>query len=90
MLCLPSVEFRRIQGPVPVSHALSFCRNVPHSFKDTWPRLGMPAFDSAIELRASVEDAVVVFLVMDGSRDAVAKHTLRQARQRIDRIFAQE
>jgi hypothetical protein len=41
-------------------------------------------------LCARVEDAVVVFLVMDGSGYAVAEHAFCEGREGVDWVFAEE
>lgn len=50
----------------------------------------MPSLNTTIELFASIEDAVEVFLVMHRSRYAIAKHAFRQTGQRIYGVIAQE
>jgi hypothetical protein len=50
----------------------------------------MPPLDPAAELGASVEDAIVVVLVMYRSCDAVAEHAICKMRQLIHGIFSQE
>lgn len=61
-----------------------------YRLKDTRSRLCMPPFDTTVELRACVEDAVVVVLIMHRSGDAIPKHALSQRRKRVDRVLAQE
>lgn len=58
-------------------------------FKDTRPAFCVPSLDVALERLACVEDVVEVFLVVDGARQAVAKHALGQGRQGTRRIVAQ-
>lgn len=50
----------------------------------------MPSFYPAVELRACVEDAIVVILVMHWSRDAVAEHAFCERWERIHGVVAQE
>ncbi len=50
----------------------------------------MPSLYSAIELRAGIEYAVVILLVMNRPRDAVPKHAFGQAGQGIDGVIAQK
>lgn len=50
----------------------------------------MPSFDPTAKLGTCVEDAVVVFLVVNGPRDAVSEHAFGKAGERVDGIVAQE
>lgn len=50
----------------------------------------MPALNAAVELRACIEYAIVVFLVVDWARDAVSEHAFCQAGQGVDWVLAQE
>lgn len=50
----------------------------------------MPSFYSTVELLTGVVDAVIVILVVHRSRQAIAKHTLRQWGEGIDRILLEE
>jgi hypothetical protein len=50
----------------------------------------MPSFNTTVELRACVEDTVVVILVVDRSRYAVSEHALCQARERIDWVVPEK
>lgn len=50
----------------------------------------MPPFNSTAELGACVEDAVVVFLVVDGSRDAISEHAFGKTWKRVYGVLAQE
>jgi hypothetical protein len=48
-----------------------------YSLKDTGPTLGVPPLDIATELFAGIEDAIVVFLVVQGPSNRVSEHALR-------------
>ncbi len=50
----------------------------------------MPSFNSTAKLGACVEDAVVVLLVVDGSRDAVPEHAFGKTGKRVHGVIAQE
>lgn len=50
----------------------------------------MPSFNITPELLACLVDAVVVFLVVQRSRYAVAKHAFRERRQVGDSILLEE
>lgn len=50
----------------------------------------MPSFYSTIELLASVENAIIVFLVMYGPCQTVPKHALGQGREGVNWILSKE
>lgn len=61
-----------------------------HCFKYTGPALRVPSLNLAVELLACVEYAVVVILIVYGTSKTVSKHTLRQRRQRFDRVLLEK
>jgi hypothetical protein len=54
-----------------------FKLTITHSFENTRSTLGVPPLDIATELFAGIEDAIVVFLVVQGPSNRVSEHALR-------------
>lgn len=47
-----------------------------NGFKHPWSTLGMPTLDIASELLASIEDTIIIILVVEGPSEGIAKHAL--------------
>ena len=67
-----------------VGHGFTYC------LEDTRSTLGMPALNPTSKLFARIEYAIVVFLIMDRTRQTVAKHAFCEMRQLADWILLQE
>ena len=53
-------------------------RNIPYSLENSGTGLCMPAFDVAFELLAGIVYSIVIVNVMNWSRQAIAKHSMRE------------
>lgn len=61
-----------------------------HCLKYTRPAFRVPSLNLAVELLACVEYAVVVLLIMYRASKTIPKHTLRQRRQRFNRVLLEK
>jgi hypothetical protein len=74
-------DFTKLKGLPIVSMLNPRCGcYAAYCFKDTRSRLCMPSLNSTVELGARIKDTIVVVLVVNGSRYAVAKHALCETR----------
>ena len=61
-----------------------------YRFEDSGSAFCVPSFNATVEVFARVIDSIVVILIVDGSGEAVAEHTLRQRGKGIDRVLVQK
>ena len=58
-----------------------------YRFKDSRPAFSVPTFDTTSELLTSIVYSVVIVLVMDWSRQAVAEHAFCERRKGVDGVL---
>ena len=61
-----------------------------YRFKNSRPAFSVPTFDTTSELLTSIVYSVVIVLVMNWSRQAVAEHAFCERRKRIDGVLFEE
>lgn len=65
-------------------------KKLPYCFEDSRTTFCVPAFDPAPELLAGVVDSIVVFLIVDWPRQAIAKHAFRERWEGVVRVLLEE